>query len=134
MRPELALRSPDGAARLDDLLALVGLPSQRHSASEMSGAAQEILRGIRSFVDGLLLRAIATHNENDFASVRTEVFGDYARSVTYLAMLVRMLVPEPVIGRALEDSFWELEAEFREHGLTRFGRAATDQARLRSGR
>jgi hypothetical protein len=117
-----------GSVGLDDLLALIGLPSKRRSAAELSVAAVEILKGITSHVDGLLLRAIAGQTKGEFIAVRTEVFLDYAAAVTSLARLVRIIVPEPVIERVLGDSFSELDHEFREHGLMRFGGPAKDQA------
>lgn len=117
-----------GVVGLDDLLALVGLPSKRKSAGELSGAAEEILRGISSFVDGLLLRALASQTKYEFVEARRELFGRYAGAVVSLAKLVRIVVPDPVIERVLGDSFCELEAEFRDQGVIRFGASAKDQA------
>lgn len=117
-----------GSVGLDDLLALIGLPSKRKSAAELSNAAVEILKGITSHVDGLLLRAITTQTKGEFIAVRQEVFDDYATALTSLARLARIIVPEPIIERVLGDSFSELEHEFREHGLMRFGGPAKDQA------
>ena len=106
----------------------IGLPSKRKSAAELSGVAVEIINGITSHVDGLLSRAIAAQTKNEFAIVRQEVFEDYTTAVTSLARLARIIVPEPVIERVLGESFSELENEFREHGLMRFGGPAKDQA------
>lgn len=117
-----------GTTGLDDLLALVGLPSQRRSSGKLSSSAEEIFRGISSFVDGLLLRAIAARTKSEFDTVRKEVFGPYVDAVTSLAKLARIVVPGDVIERVLNESFCELEAEFRDHGLTRFGPAAKEQA------
>jgi hypothetical protein len=127
MNRALALR-PDLSTGLEDLVGLAGLPSQRRSASQLSADAQEIIKGISSFVDGLLLRSVAAQNQHEFAAIRNRVFGDYAKSVTCLANLVRMVVPDPVIERVLAESFCELESDFREHGLAHFGPAARDQA------
>ncbi|MGA8029128.1 MAG: hypothetical protein WB992_18465 [Bryobacteraceae bacterium] len=120
----LSLKPPG----LDDLLALVGLPSQRRSKGELSPSAEEILKGISSFVDGLLLRAIAAQNQKDFTAVRSVVFEQYAIAVTSFARLIQRMVAGPVIETVLRECFCELEAEFREHGLARFGSAAKDQA------
>lgn len=116
------------AVGLDDLLAVLALPSQRHSAGELSAPIAETIKGIGSFVDGLLLRAIAAHSGTEFVRLREELFLPYAQTVTSLAKLVKLVVPSKAINRALDESFCELEAEFREQGLARFGEAARDQA------
>ena len=113
---------------LDDLLVLVGLPSQRRSKGELPPPAEEILKGISSFVDGLLLRAIAAQNKKDFTEVRAAVFERYAIALASFARLIQRMVTGPVIETVLRECFCELEAEFREHGLARFGSAAKDQA------
>ena len=64
-----------GTTGLDDLLALVGLPSQRRSSGKLSSSAEEIFRGISCFVDGLSLRAIAAQTKIEFDTVRKQVFG-----------------------------------------------------------
>ena len=129
MNEAVALARQDvRSSGLDDLLALVGLPSRRRSTGELSNPAEEILKSISSFVDGLLQRSIATQTKNEFVSVRKENFGNYAGAVTSLARLIHIVVPNQVIERVLDDSFCELEAEFREHGLSRFGASAKEQA------
>lgn len=110
------------AEGLDDLLALVGLPSQRRSVGKID--AQVAL----NFVDDLLLRAISTDTRAEFVAARDAVFGQYARTITLLARLIKAVVPAASIQSLLSDSFCELEAEFREHGLERFGAAGRDQA------
>ncbi|HTS47511.1 MAG TPA: hypothetical protein VMH05_06180, partial [Bryobacteraceae bacterium] len=110
---------PEGLA---DLLALVGLPSQRRSVGKID--AQAAL----TFVDDLLLKAISAQTRSEFVAAREAVFEQYALTITLLARLVKAVLPPVTIERVLNDSFCELEAEFREHGLDRFGAAARDQA------
>ena len=126
MNPSSTLLQPKNG--LDDLLALIGLPSKRRSAGELPNGVQEILRGTLSFVDGLLLRAVTVQTEAEFVSVRVEVFPQYLNIIRLLARLVRNLAPDAVIERALGESFSELEAEFRDHGISRFGVPTKEQA------
>jgi hypothetical protein len=116
------------SAGLDDLLALVGLPSRRKSAVELSSAAEEILKGITSVLDGLVLRAVASQDQQEFRAARTEVFPNYANAVISLAKLANIIVPEHVMDRVVGETFSEFEAEFREHGLERFGAPTKEQA------
>jgi hypothetical protein len=126
MNPSSTLLQPKNG--LDDLLALIGLPSKRRSAGELPNGVEEILRGTLSFIDGLLLQAVTAQTEAEFVSVRAEVFPQYLNIIRLLARLVRNLAPDAVIERALGESFCELEAEFRDHGISRFGVPTKEQA------
>jgi hypothetical protein len=119
-----------GSTGLDDLLALVGLPSRRRSDGELSNEAAEILKGVSSFIDGLLLRAIAAQTKSEFDTAKIEAFMPYARTLTALAKLIRVVVQTQVIERVVDESFCEIEADFRDEGLARFGEDARDQAML----
>jgi hypothetical protein len=130
MNEVAVMESEDFAqAGLDDTLGLVGLPSQRRAKSrDMSATTADILNGISEHVDSLVLRAIAAQDSAAFVSVRDEVIGQYFKGVKYLAGIARMLAPEPVVENALNQSFCELEADFRDHALARFGLLAKEQA------
>ena len=117
-----------GGLELDNLLAFVGIPSKRRSVGELSGALEKILKDVAQIVDERLMRVIETRTQEEFANARKEVFGDYLGAVKALSDLVRIVAPSQVIERIAAESFNELEAEFREHGLVRFGDAAKSQA------
>lgn len=112
---------------LSDLPTFVGLPS-RKSARELSGSAEELLRGIKTVLDNLLLRAIENRTRAEFIAVRDKVFLDYSKTVTALSNLARVIVPSPTLDRLVVESLLELEADLLEHGLARFGVLARDQA------
>ena len=116
-----------GAVGLDGLLALVGLPSKR-TTGELAGHVLEVFNGITALIDGFLLRAIDARTVEEFRATRDTIFVDYARAVISLSGLVQMVVPEPMIERLLNESFCEMEAEFKDQGLIRFGAPAKDQA------
>ena len=129
MNHSIALEAPQAAnVGLGDLLALIGLPSKRNEAGELSGATEKILRGISTFVDTLLFRALAAQTKGEFTAVRDEVFGQYAGTLTSLAKIIAIHVPDLVVERVVSESFSELEAEFHEKGADRFGIPAYDQA------
>jgi hypothetical protein len=123
----LARKNIGSSLGLEDLMALVGLPSQRRSADRLDTQAA-LLKSIASFIDEMLLRAISSETKADFIKTRDESFGQYARALTSLARLIRAVVPNATIERVLNESFCELEAEFKEHGIERFGVTARDQA------
>ena len=129
MNNAIAVEQSIGSVGLDDLLALVGLPSKRKAATtELSVAANDIFKGTKSFIDGLLLRAISAQTNEEFIAVRKEVLVPYIGAAMSLAKLFKIVVPKQVIAQALNASFIELENEFREQGAFRFGQAAKDQA------
>lgn len=129
MNESVALASQRiGGSTLDDFLALLALPSQRRSAGELPGYVAKILEEISSPVDGWLLRAVAAQSAQEFRTIREQLFLPYAKTITSLAKIVRSIVPDEQIERAVEQSFCEIEAEVRDHGLERFGQLAKDQA------
>ena len=129
MNEAVALTPQDvGAVGLDDLLAVLALPSQRRSMRELPASIADVVNGVNSFIDGLLLRAIAAQTKNAFVESRQDLFPVYAKAVIALGKLVKVAVPEDVIERTVDESFCELEAELREQALASFGPAAKDQA------
>lgn len=129
MNEAIALLPHDvGAAGLDSLLALVGFPSKRKAARDLSASIDQILNGVSSLLDDMLVRTIAAQTPAEFVKSRGDVFPNYVRAVTSLAAIVHAAVPESVIERVSNESFCEVESEFRDEGLTRFGPEARDQA------
>ncbi len=118
-----------GSVGLDGLLALVGFPSKRKvGAGELAPSVEGALKDIFTLLDEMLLRCIGAQTKEEFVNTRQEVFRGYARGVTSLASLVHLVVPPKVVERVSDESFCELESEFREQGLTRFGEQVRDQA------
>lgn len=117
-----------GAVGLEDFRAVLALPSQRHSVAELPAPIADVIKGVISFVDGLLFRIIAAQGKSAFVACREELFPQYAKAVIALGNLVKVAVPEEAIGRAVDESFCELEHELREQALASFGPAAKDQA------
>ena len=127
MNPALAIERRAAAVGLDKLFPLMGLPSKR-STGQLSGIAVEVFRSVTELIDGLLRNTLDARTSSEFVMLRQQVFGDYARSVRALADLARVIVPKPVIERLMWESFSEMEAGFRNHGVDRFGAPTKDQA------
>jgi hypothetical protein len=128
MNPALALeprtKAPIG---LGELLAFLGLPSNR-SVKDLPGTGAEAFKGLTGLIDELLSRTIDQRTKAAFESTRDKVFGDYFWAVKTLSRLARIVVPEGVISRLVEESFSELEADLRDQGTIRFGTPAKEQA------
>jgi hypothetical protein len=117
-----------GPVGLGGLFGFVGIPSRRSARKDLSIKAEEVFRGVTALIDGFLLRAIEARTKDEFVTARDQVFAEYAQLVMSLMRLVSIVVPRQTIEILSVESFSELEAEFREHGLTSFGTAAKDQA------
>jgi hypothetical protein len=118
----VALPKGFGKANLGEILKLVGLPSEiEREPKQLSGVAEELLRSVVSIVDGLVRRAMEARTAEDFISIRQEVFPQYYAAMRALGDLVRIIVPKHAMDRLIAESLSELEAEFRDHGVTAFG-------------
>ncbi|MFZ0803546.1 MAG: hypothetical protein WBQ09_13325 [Terriglobales bacterium] len=112
---------------LGDLRALIGLPSKR-SDSQLSVSVQELFKTTANVLDTLLIKAIEQRTAAEFEATRTSVFGDYWKTTTALSGLLQVILQPRTVDRLIWESFSELESEFKEQGLVRFGVAAKDQA------
>lgn len=112
---------------LGDLRALIGLPSKR-TTTQLAQSVQEIFKVTAGVLDNLLVRAIEQKTAAEFTVARTSVFSDYWKTTTALAGLAQVILQARTIDRLVSESFCELEADFKDQGLIRFGAAAKDQA------
>lgn len=111
-----------------ELRTFVGLPAKKKSA-RLSASTDELVSNIAGIVNELLLSAIEKRTGAEFASIRDEVFPQYVMALRALSDLLRIVVPDrSVLERLVRESFSELEADFREHGLPKFGADVRDQA------
>jgi hypothetical protein len=111
---------------LNDLLTLVGLPSQRSSA-RLASNAEHLFKSVKTVLDDLYLQAIEKRTSQEFIATRASVFNNYLRLVRGLSDLARAMVAKDVIERLMDESFCEIEAEIREQGALRFGQQVSDQ-------
>ncbi len=112
---------------LGDLRALIGLPSKRE-ATQLSESVREIFKVTSGVLDSLLLRAIEQKTASEFTTARSAVFDNYWKTTTALSGLVQVILQPRTVDRLVSESFSEMEADFRDQGLNRFGAAAKEQA------
>lgn len=112
---------------LDTLLTFVGMLPKR-SAKQLSGSAEELLRNLSDIISDLLAQSIEKRTLAEFVSIRNEVFPDYYRILHAISDLASVVVPDRVLERLMDDSLSEIEADFREQGIARFGSAVQEQA------
>src|SRR5580692_2482261 len=116
-----------GAIHIGEMLAMLGLPSERQE-KRLSAATRQTLRDIASIVDELLTSVIEKRTAIEFRAIREEVFPKYFRAVRALSDIARIVVPRHVLDVVAAESFSTAEAEFRDQGLDAFGAAVRDQA------
>ena len=123
----LAMPNNLAALHVGEMLALPGLQSGRQE-QHLSATAAQIVRGIASVVDELVLASIEPRTPAEFIANRNEVFPKYFHAVRAVSDLARIIVPRRILDVLAAESFSEMEAEFRDHGLDAFGAAVRDQA------
>lgn len=127
MNEALVLERSKGIGGLGELLTFVGFPSKR-SARNLSVSSDEILTGITDIRDQILIAAIENRTSAEFVAARKEVFTNYFRIISAFSSLVRAIVPARSLENLVRESLCELEADFRDQGLIKFGTDARDQA------
>ena len=116
-----------GSIKFGELLALSSLRPDRHY-NRLSGVAEELIRSIASVMEEPVSRAIDKRTAEEFIQLRKEIFSDYFDAVRALSDIARIVVPKPTLEVLVAESLSEMEADFRDHGLTAFGAAVRDQA------
>lgn len=127
MNEALALPQRLASIGIREPIPFVGFPS-KHSAKQLSGSTEDLVKSIAAVVDQLMLNAIEKRTATEFHSTWIEVFPNYARVMIALGALSRALIPAPVLEQITSDSLSESEAEFRDHAMAAFGSAIRDQA------
>ena len=120
---------PQGLASIGirEPIPFVGFPS-KHSAKQLSGSTEDLVKNIAAVVDQLMVGAIKKRTAAEFDSTWLEVFPNYARVMCALGALSKALIPVHVLEQITSESLCEQEAEFRDHAVAAFGSAIRDQA------
>jgi|SRR5271165_2713707 len=127
MNEALAMPKNLGGMHVGEMLALIGLPSERQE-KRLSASAAQIIRCIASVVDELLTVVINRRTAAEFRATREELFPKYFHSVRALSDIARVVIPRHVLESIAAESFSRAEAELRDQGLEAFGAAVRDQA------
>jgi len=107
---------------------LIGLPAERPAQQTLPGSAGNLLKGIETTLDQMILDVISKRTAEEWARAEDEVLPQYISLVVAFARVVSKLVDRKTIVRLSAESFCELEAEIREKGEAAFGEALRDRA------
>ena len=118
-----------GAVKVGEMLTLPGLVSKKTAnLDQLPAVTQEMIRNVSLTLDSLVLSAIEKRSSQEFVGAWREVFPKYFDGALGLSFLVGTTVPKSVLEVLSHGFFAEVEADFREHGLTAFGAEVRDQA------
>jgi len=126
MNEALVIPQGFGLTSIGEQFAFLRLPSKR-SAKRISVSAEELLRNIADIHNQMIVGVIEKRTGAEFKIARDEVFANYVHVMRAVSDLARVLIPPQVLERLADESFSELESDFREHGDS-FGLTVRDQA------
>lgn len=108
--------------------ALFPIAISERAAKQVSLTAAELMKSISSVLNDLISLMIERRTAEDFRSLRQNLFPKYFAAIQASSNLARIIIPRPTMERVTAESFCELEADFREHGLIAFGAEVRDQS------
>ena len=123
-----ALAVPQGfcLTSLGGQFAFLRLPSKR-TAKRLSVMADQLVRNIADIHNQMISGVIEKKTAAEFRAARDGVFPKYVHMMRAISDLARVVIPPQVMERLANESFSELEADFRTHGSA-FGLVVRDQA------
>lgn len=124
----MVMQWPDGVVQSEDTMTLLGLPSQKAARKQLTGTVDDVVKAVSTLVETAIASVIEKRTKDEFKAGVLEAFPVYARSITALSAILQPLVARQVIDILVNDSFSELEADFREHAVAAFGADIKDQA------
>jgi hypothetical protein len=122
-----AMALPKPNINVGQLLKVVGLPTERERTAKGAVAHGDLVREIVAVIDGLIATCIDQHTAIGFVKAREEMFQQYVAGVTALGSLTRIILPKQTIDRISQESFSEMEADFRDLGETTVGADLTER-------
>jgi hypothetical protein len=124
----VALSRRFGFPAIDDGVGLLGLPAEQSAKRRLSGSADEIVTTIAGILDEMVLGVIEKRTAVEFEAASNEALPAYVSLVLSYAQIAATIVPNAVLERLTLESFSELEADIREHGVQAFGSDMRDRA------
>lgn len=129
MNEALALPQGLGTINVGEVLAFPRpRPMPESTVKQLTASAGDLMRSIASILEDLILSALEKRTASDFIAARQTTFPKYFDAIIAFSKLATIAIPSHTIERIAFESFSEMEAEIREHGLTFFGAAVRDQA------
>jgi hypothetical protein len=113
--------SQTGLLLADDPPHLLGLPTERTAKPVLPGSTERILKPIASLLNQIVADVISKRTGQDFEAAFKRVFPQYVELVVAFSRIAATTVEANKLARLSVESFSELEAELREHGVSSFG-------------
>src|SRR5687768_6270109 len=102
-------------------VSLLGLPAEKPAKRTLPGAADRVLRNISSLLDEMFADLITRRTAADFEAGVNAAFGDYVNLVLAFGRIASTQITREKLVRLGYESFSELEADLRAHGIAAFG-------------
>ena len=106
-----------------ELLKVVGLPTK----SDRTIGTNELIKEIVRLIDNQVSVTATQRTTEDFVKIRSEVFPNYVSAMMSLGSFAKIVLPEQKIDQMSWESFSEMEAEFRDHGVEILGSDLTER-------
>ena len=113
---------------LDELLAFIGIADKQKV--DLSAKINDLFCQIGQVTDGLVLATIEKRTAAEFTATAIATFNDYVRLLRAKSDILQVVLRNDRLAteRIVNQSLSELEADFRDHGVRRFGQPVSDQA------
>lgn len=104
------------------------LSVSKRSTSRLSQAAADLMCSVAGVIDDLVGSGLAQRTPEGFIANRNSVFPKYFAALSALSNLSRIIAAPVAVRQITLDSYSEIEADLRNHGLAVFGQEVRDQA------
>lgn len=98
------------------------------STRSLTPSTSDVLKGCWDAIDQILRSAIETRTKAEFDRIFEDSFPKYIGLTSAISHFATAVIPKPVREQLVRESICELEADFRDKGLTNFGATVRDQA------
>jgi len=111
-----------------ETVTLIGLPSQKSARKQLSGTVDDVVKAVAALVEKLVSSAAEKRTGDEFRTAFQESFPVYVRAIVSLSVILYAATNRQSMESLVNESFSELEADFREHAVVAFGSEIRDQA------
>jgi hypothetical protein len=111
-----------------ETITLIGLPSEKSARQQLSGTVDDLVKAVATLIEGMLTSAIEKRSANEFRAAVQDFFPVYFRSLAAVSGILHASAPRHAVESLVNESFCELEADFRDHAVSAFGADIRDQA------
>ncbi|MGD0618514.1 MAG: hypothetical protein ABSB67_12715 [Bryobacteraceae bacterium] len=113
---------------IEELLAFIGLSDKKEV--DISSRINSLFGQIANVTDSLITATIEKRTAAEFSATARALFNDYVRVLRAKSDLLQVVLRNDVHAteRIVNQTLCELEADFRDNGVQRFGTSASEQA------